>query len=754
MTKINENINLFGWIYKIGFFIILLLPALIAPPYFFPADWGKSIVFRIILSIFLFLFLYQVFYKKNTIPATDIKNNKIVWLMGAYFIVFLLASIFSVDPNFSFWGSPFRGGGFVNFGFCFLYAILFFIFLNKKDWQIAWIVSIITGILVCGLALIQYYGLFNNLFVPSNQPPSTMGSPIILAIYLLLLFFPTLSFAISEQNIRLKIFYLCSLALFAFTILISETRAVYLGIFISAIYFLLFYPKKHKFLKLGVIAFSSLVFFAVIYANTNPQLPKFLENKITKKVAGQLLIKNVLGDERFRAWQIIVKEINDKPVLGYGPENLSIGFDKNYDSKIVWSTWWDRAHNIFLDVAVQTGILGMLAQIALFIVLLWQLGKNRNIITLGLQSSIIGYLVAGFFSLDTLSVYLVLFLIIAYSLHLTTQPKTDLSPTNKKAWWKPTILCALFLFLIIFLWQYNFVPLSINANINKATTLAKNKDCTGALKLMDQTLLKRSFLDSYLRMEYIEVEKICSEYYPQNAMLYTKRGLEVLTEAVKIQPLYTRYWIDLGELATALIDQEDDPTKKAGLAKQARFYFEEALKLAPRHQEIYTALTELEIAVGNYTDAKTNAQKCIDINPATGDCYFYMAVSQIYLKDIANGKVNLQKAEDMGVDIGVNKKLVLLSNAYASIPDYPNLATLLEKLIAKEDTARQDYINKGGYINPNEKPSTTYVQYHSTLAFIYSKLGQFSKARAEALRVMLLSPESKNTVNEFLKTLP
>lgn len=752
MNKINERNNKIYWAYKIGFFIILALPAFIWNPYFFPADWGKSIIFRSILSLLLVLFFYQIFYKKEFIPTTDIKSNKIVLAMGIYFIIFLLATIFSVDKNFSLWGSPFRGGGFVTFGFCFVFGVLSFLFFKKEDWKKAWIFSIFIGIAVSFLALVQHYGFFSSKFIHAEQPPSTMGNPILLAIYLLMLLFPIISFVLIEKNRRLKLFYIFSIILFAFVILISETRAVYLGAVIGILYFLLFFPKQNKLIKYSIALLLISLFSIVLYVNINPQLPKLLENKITKSIASQLSIKKALADERFLAWKIVVKEIKEKPILGWGPENLSIGFDKNYDSKIVWSVWWDRAHNIFLDVAVQAGILGMFAQIGLFFILFWKLQKtkkniglqetpniNKQIVLHGIQTTLIGYLVAGFFSLDSLSVYIVLFFIIGYILYLTKQDNLENIKNNnilnKKSWWKPIILSVLFFFLLIFLWQYNFAPLQINADINKATTLAKQKKCTEAFNLMDKNLLKNSFLDSYVRMEYIEIEKICSAFYPENSLIYIKKGIEVLREAVKTQPTYTRYWIDLGELTTNLVWQEDDQTKKLELVSKAESYFQEASQLAPRHQEILTDLAKLSIANGEYKKAINYTQQCVAMNPETGLCYFYLAISQIYNKNLSDYTDSLKMAKDHKFDLDAESNLIEIADAYGSIPDYEKLAETFEKLLT---------------IDRNKK----IAQYHSSLAFFYSKLGRYNDARKEALEVLKVSPESKQSVDEFLKTLP
>ena len=297
------------------------------------------------------LFAYQFLYKKNYFTI-NFKKNYTIWALSGLFIIYLLASIFSVDPYFSFWGSPYRGGGFVTFAFYFIFAILAFVLFKKEDWKKAWIFSIFIGILVSLVALIEYYGLFNNIFVSVGaQPGSTTGNPIFLAIYLMLLFFPALAFLIKEQNKYLKAFYIFSLLLFLYTILISGTRAVYFGIVVGILYFLLFYSKKLKIIKICVGLFTIIILSVILYANINPQLPKILQNRVIEGVINQLSIKKALGDERYKAWQTEIKEIEDRPILGWGPENLAVGFDKFYNPNVTPSPggtelttlFWERA---------------------------------------------------------------------------------------------------------------------------------------------------------------------------------------------------------------------------------------------------------------------------------------------------------------------------------------------------------------------------------------------------------------------------
>ena len=106
-----NNKNKLQWIYLTGFFLILLLPLLNIPPWFSPPDWGKTIVFRIILAVLSFLYISQILIRKEF----TIKTSKVLWWLLGLLGIFGLATIFSENRLFSFFGNPYRAGGFLNF---------------------------------------------------------------------------------------------------------------------------------------------------------------------------------------------------------------------------------------------------------------------------------------------------------------------------------------------------------------------------------------------------------------------------------------------------------------------------------------------------------------------------------------------------------------------------------------------------------------------------------------------------------------
>lgn len=155
----NNTKDKFYWLCLIGFFLISSLPLWAVPPLLHPAPWGKTIVFRVILSILIFFFSCQIAYRKNT-SLSKIQEPKAVklifGLLALLFSLFFLSTIFSQDISFSYWGSPWRAGGFLNFSFYILFAVLAFLAIRARDWKRILDFSICIGMLATIFGIFQY----------------------------------------------------------------------------------------------------------------------------------------------------------------------------------------------------------------------------------------------------------------------------------------------------------------------------------------------------------------------------------------------------------------------------------------------------------------------------------------------------------------------------------------------------------------------------------------------------------------------
>lgn len=778
MNKVKRDI--FSKFYLGCFFLILTLPLLAIPPLFHPPAWGKVIIFRMLISLMSFIFVWELIFHREEFSSRRKKNSLGLWLLITLGTISLLSTFFSLNPFFSFWGSPYRAGGSLNFSFFLVFTILALFLLKDKDWQNLWKFSFMIGILVSLIALFQYFHLFSSELLISYEknPPSTFGNSMFLAIYLLLIIFLVLSFALIEKRVFWKVLYFFTILFFFFIILISETRAAYLGIFLGFFYFFFFFPfkmreeKKLKVIKFFILIFLIILLGSIYYLNTLPELPKFFqENRILADITSRLSLQLLFQESRFAAWKVVWQAIVEKPIFGWGPENFSIAFDRYYDPSLPQFaniTWWDRAHNFVFDIGVTTGIPALLIYLAIFGILFWQLQilKKKNIflnqnktllLAHGIQATFIAYLSASFFSFDAFSTYLISFFLIGHSLSLISPKDLKVKEKSEQKSQKkfsqiqtsPLIFCfkrtfiIFFFFLLVwFLWSFNLEPLFFNKEINWALYYAENQKCEKAFARMEKILSSQSILNHYLRLRYLDIINICIQEMPQKKIELAQKAILLLQEAIKIRPYYTRSWILLGSYTTILMENKKNLNTEefSQLKENANYYFQKASKLAPKREEIYLGWTQANLLGKEYQKAKETAEKCLALNPEFLECQWQKVLSLIYLGKTKEAQKEIEELSLKGYVVDNKKSLLQLIKAYIYLAEktgdlkyYQALAELYQRLI------EIDYHN---------------FQWHASLAYVYKILRNYKKAREEALIVLKLSPESKQNVEEFLKTLP
>lgn len=827
----SQTQNNFYWLYLIGIFLILALPLLSIPPTFHPPAWAKSILFRIIFSSLIFLFIWEILGRKDKLKVFWQKIRRSAaalpcWLLIALFAVFFLATIFSLDPSFSFWGSPYRGGGFLTFGFCILFAIFLFLILRKRDWQKILDFTLIIGSLAALFAIFQKLGWFGEYIVTYEwRPMSTMGGPIFLALYLVLFSFLPLAFGIIAKG-KKKIFYFSCFVLVLIGIILAATRAILLGLGVGFLFFIFLYPveefrkdfskeksnlqgnskflygaslarsifsKKIVWLKVLAGVFLILGILGTFWLRGQPQLVETLkENKFfgaafdrTWQGIGEGPIIEYIARSRAGGWKVLFEAVKDRPILGYGPENLSIAFDKHYDPTLPGITrqpggggstsWWDRGHNFIFDVSVSAGIPALIIYLLLFGALFWRLQKVKytkqhetehkktQIVAHGMQATFIGYLVANFFSFDVAATYLVLFLLIGYSLHLISSNQKDaeefnviqrnnqrppageagkISGQSEVKPWKYVFLAALACCLIWFIWSANIKPLQVNKEINMAVFFKQNNRCDKAIEKMEEIMPQRSFIDNYLRLQYTDIITECLKKHPQNKLALSSRVVKILGECTELRPYYTRSWLYLAVYANKIIESDSNLTseQKQELNEKVQSWLEKAHQLSPKRSDIFITWIKNNLINRNYQEAKQKAEQCIEYAPENGDCWWGKALALSGLNELEEASECMEIAASKGYQIEAVNALNQLVKLYSNLAKDTNEIKYYEALVGfYQKLIKLDYNN---------------FQYHASLAYAYKMVGEYDKAREEAMIVMELSPESRQNVEEFLKTLP
>lgn len=210
--------------------------------------------------------------------------------------------------------------------------------------------------------------------------------------YYMLVFLLAFVFLISAGGSGLlRISSFVASVVLGFSLVFSYARSAWLGAVAGGLsYGLLKGGRFILFLVLGLIVLCLLIYF--------------VEPTSWERIKEIDLSKDQPGSTRIRLWQTSINMIRDKPIWGIGLGNFSRIFDR-YKVEGTYDTTC-HPHNDFLNVAVNSGILGLLAYLSIWAVFLYSTVKSvlkkpprgfRYAARMGGIIAVVAFLVAGLF---------------------------------------------------------------------------------------------------------------------------------------------------------------------------------------------------------------------------------------------------------------------------------------------------------------------------------------------------------------------
>ena len=431
------------------------------------------------------------------------------------------ATIFSINPYLSLVGTYKRYGGFIS---TIVYISLFFIiihFIDKKRLRSLFNVIILTACLASIYGILQHFGLdlyqWSTSFGYGIRVAATFGHPAFFSAFLIMVIplilikifsnHPAPEQAGTSPSFKCSTFlYLGILALLIVAFYYTKTRASFLGLLISNIFFFSLIGKKNllanktKTIVTITIIIGISIFFNVsdrtsvvgrFIDDVEPALldstesSPFLEDSY-EKVGITSKLKGTMFSRAFQ-YMTGLKIIHDYPILGIGPETLGMIYPQYlaevYKEKGEYRGFenQNRIHSDFLDMTVSRGLLGMgvyLWFIFAYARMVWKGCKRANgsdkALIIGLCASCLAYFIQNQFSFGHIPILTLFWFLIAMSVVaspvLTSMPDGENAATHKQGLtrWSNNftigrsakyifcsiIICLMILFITLSLFRY------------------------------------------------------------------------------------------------------------------------------------------------------------------------------------------------------------------------------------------------------------------------------------------------------------
>lgn len=417
---------------KISLFseFIILAIVLVTPLYFnyfyaSSVELNKTVFFRVSLFFLLFFSVWQFAFEKLKFNKNRLFN--ILFPVSIFFISITISLFFSVDFNSSWFGSYDRNEGLISYLFygLWLFLLLFNLndIINSRRLYRLFLAIIISASLVSVYAIFQFFGWdFVNWSEPAyltKRAFSSLGQPNYLACWLVMVMPISAYLLYDTKHLTGRILFGVLFFLQLVALFMTGSRSAFLAFFIVSLgwLFLFFYKEKDffrkYFLKIILVVLTLFIGFAVLLLAINPE--RF--NSLSSLKKGSTSV-------RIQLWQDGFKAFAYRPLFGYGLENQKEAYVKYYQPDFALyarpNTYSDRAHNLFLDILLTSGLVGLGA----FIYLLWSvfksLGqsylKNNNKLSVFLIWSLVAYLFILLFnfSVTVTNIYFFLLLALAY----------------------------------------------------------------------------------------------------------------------------------------------------------------------------------------------------------------------------------------------------------------------------------------------------------------------------------------------------
>ena len=631
--------------------VALITPLIISRSLFFPFITGKAIFFRVAIELALLCFILDAAsqYARGGLNAIRSLLKPLRHPVSIAFIAFALASLLTaltaLNPQLALWSNFERGDG----AWQYLHYVLFFLLAllllkTKGDWKTAAWINIGVSVLVSLYALLQIPAVnafFNmqSIIGVGGRISGTLGNATYIGTYILFSLVWIL-WVLLESKTYLARATLITIGVFELAMLAySGTRGAFLGFIVATIFLCIVGAARRlrpfefqKSIARNIALWILILLFLI-------PITIFLTRESTLWKGIPIIERLIhIGDlssinPRIWAWGSALQGFWERPLLGWGYENFLYVFDKYYNPKNYGGeSWFDRAHNIYLDYAVSGGIILLGAFLAIFIGFFRMLVRQpKNSLKPLIAAMAIAYLVQGLTLFDVLPIFISLCVFlafgvraIAFNFEMPAREQKNSVPTERK---KLPLLAPILTFLGIALSLYitNYLPFQQNRLLISAYSYGAGADPQTARSIFDRTLRFPSpvgqletrvqlatFVSGYIG-GLAQQNMALSDESLRTLLTFTNQWFEGPLKSGMPMSSKELYVVSIANMYAGMLT--GNPDDKHVYFNQAKSYLEYGLSQAPSRVELLGELAKIAMLENDEEAANAIGQKLHELRP-------------------------------------------------------------------------------------------------------------------------------------------
>ena len=465
--------------------LVLVAPLIVMtdplPATFFPYIVGKALYIHTLIEIATGLWLILAFWY----PSHRVPRSLLIPLLGLYVTVVLLSSLLGVSPQRSLWSTYERMQGWIDLAHWFAFTVvLASVFRSFRDWRAVLNFNLTISMIMALLGLAQMSNIrVLGYLEPTNRLDITLGNATFVGAYMLVNIMIALAFlghslarppttqrgvsrSVERRRRRKRgrsggrqgagissialwrMFWALVIILDLVILYRSGTRGAVIGLAAGLLSFACGYAlwgqiravRVGSGALIGTLVALGLLFFG---ARTAGWLEDIGDTNIMIGRLASIGPDDPSTRGRLNSAVIGLNGFVDRPLLGWGPENYTIAYDKHLTAEVSATSIesFDQAHNKLIEELTTKGALGlgtyMAVWVYIFLVVVWRVRtqvREAQIFTLLMGSAMAGYFVQNLFLFDTPGTAGQFYLMAAFMIYVdAAKPETalDVSATTE-----------------------------------------------------------------------------------------------------------------------------------------------------------------------------------------------------------------------------------------------------------------------------------------------------------------------------------
>ena len=458
---------------RVALGLVLAAPLIVMadplPSTIFPYVVGKAVYTRLLIELAFGLWLGLLLWH----PSYRLPRSRLLWILAIYVGVVLVASFTGVSLQRSLWSTYERMQGWVGLLHYAAFAVMLAsVFRTFRSWWILLNVNLAVGLVLGLLGVSQVAGLgLLAYLVDAPRISITLGNATYVGAYMLVnaliaaallahsLAAPRAQPAGSSRPVErrrrrrnsgrvesqrpswasgdnlMRAFWVAVIVLDLSMLYQSGTRGAIVGLAAGLATFVVLYVVWGKLRSVRVAAAAlaaagAVLVVAFLLVRNTEAFESVADSSLTLQRLASLGPEDRSVRSRWTSAQLGLQGFADRPVLGWGPENYTVAYDRHLteqgavDSSLLT---FDQAHNRVIEEMVTTGALGLGAYLAIWIVMAWilvrrirELEPDAQLLAMLIGSALTGYFVQNLLLFDTPGTVVQLYMLMGIVLYLET----------------------------------------------------------------------------------------------------------------------------------------------------------------------------------------------------------------------------------------------------------------------------------------------------------------------------------------------